>query len=69
MLGGEHNPIAGLGQCEFGRDSQDAFIGLQTRWQSHAREVAQGLGWKMLIGKIVIEDAHLKKGGMGIFVP
>jgi hypothetical protein len=29
---------------------------------SQAGEVAQDLGWKMLIGKIVIEDAHLEKG-------
>src|SRR5713226_946872 len=38
------------------------------RLASHAGEVAQGLGWKMPIGKIVIEDAHLQRGKMSIFV-
>jgi hypothetical protein len=28
----------------------------------NSRDYPQGLGWKMLIGKIVIEDAHLKRG-------
>jgi hypothetical protein len=35
---------------------------LQELRQSADEFTAQGLGWKMPIGKIVIEDAHLKKG-------
>jgi hypothetical protein len=46
----------------FGGNSRDY------RLASHAGEVAQGLGWKMLIGKNRHRRCPFEKGEMGIFV-